>query len=253
MKKILICISAIFGTFVCHAQTDSTVSKSSKIDNQSVKNLLTTNAVTNQMTGNSYPQTLMPFDDRYEGVKNSYYMNTTWLRAELFNKNGNFYTNNAKVKYDAVNKELVMKKLNNDTVAIYPEKFKIYEDNSDWVYVFIHYQNEPKSKVQIPPNYVQLLYDGKNKLIKNVSKKLLPASYKGAYAENRPYDSFEDNSDYYWVNENQIAQKLILKKRAIMAIFKAKQAKMKKFIKDNNFTLSSEAEILACMKFYEEN
>ena len=57
---------------------------------------------------------------------------------------------------------------------------------------------------------------------------------------------------FLFVDENQFAQKIALKKREIMPIFKENEAKIKKFLKENHFKLDNINEVIATLKFYEE-
>lgn len=253
IQKCSILIVTVFLGNPVFAQTDSTLKKNEENATKAARSTMGLEAISNSQTGGLYSATLMPFDDRYQGVKNSYYMNTSWMRAELYGKSGSLMTSTALVKYDAVNKELVMQKPNNDSAAVYPDRFRIIDDKSGRTYDFITFRSNPESKIQIPNNYVQLIYGGKMKLIKNVSKEFVPANYKDAYSPNITYDIFEDNSQYFLVDENNFVQKIKLSKNAILKILKGKKSEIESFLKSNQFSLDNEFEVASTLKFYEGN
>jgi hypothetical protein len=200
----------------------------------------------------SAAQFIYSFDTRYEGFKGNYYFNPNWLIGDLYGTGGKVIQSNIPLKYDAYNKEVLMKKPNGDTLAVFPMGFTLYDDAFGKSYTFMKYtQLNSKTGVLLPENFLLIMFKSKNMLVKNVSKRIVPADYKGAYSANRTYDTFDDNSEYYIIKNNGDIVKFRLKKNSILDALSDQKAKVEEFIKTNNIILKNDGDLVKLIVFYD--
>jgi hypothetical protein len=192
------------------------------------------------------------FDERYEGLKGTHYFIPTWLGADLFSESGQLLRKNVPVKFDIYNNELVMLKPDGDSVAVYPASFIINDEPFDSKYQFVKSPNLiSKSGKDLSDSYVLVLYKGKNKLFKYLKKNFVKADYKQPYGENRPYDSFEDRSEYFLVKENGKVSRIKAQKSQVIKDLGRNQDKVEAYIKTNKLDLKSDSAIVSALAYFE--
>jgi hypothetical protein len=197
-------------------------------------------------------QFIYSFDTRYEGFKGNYYFNPEWLVGDLYGTAGKIIDRNIPLKYDAYNKEVLMKKPNGDTLAVFPMGFTLYDDAYGKSYTFMKYaQATSKTGVSLPDNFLLIMFKGKNMLMKDVSKRIVKADYQGAYSANRPYDTFDDNSEYYIIKNNGDISKLKLKKGSLLDALNEHKVKIEEYLKTNNINIKNDGDLVKVMAFYD--
>ncbi len=211
--------------------------------------LMMQNAQDAQRNTNQY---IYSFDTRYEGLKGNYYFIPEWLQGDLYGVGGKIIQKNALLKYDAYNRELLMKKAENDTVAVYPLGFTLYDEKAQKSYTFMKYTLiSQKSKIPLPDNYMLVMFKGKSLMMKNVGKRIVKADYRGAYNAGIYHDSFEDNSEYYLIKNTGEVEKFKLRKNTLIAAMGEHKDKIEEFIKSNNLTLKNDGDLTKVMLFYD--
>lgn len=188
------------------------------------------------------------FDNRYKGLEGSYYTSKDWLIGDLFNKSGEYLRRGVLIKYDAVNQELVMKKPDGDSAAVYPYSFTmINADNITKSYFLsIPSKTNPDKIV-----YMQILFNGKIKILKEPKKFLSRANYKDPYGERKYTDSFEDISRYYSVDNIGNLIKFKLKRQSILNLVKSKKREMKSFTKDKLIDFEKEKDLIMVLQHFD--
>ncbi len=192
------------------------------------------------------------FDERYEGWKNNQYLNSDWLFGDLFSETGKVLRKNVPLKFDAFNNEIIMKRPDGDTVAVYPAVCKIFYENGTEL-LNLTQINGLKSKKgeDLSRKYVINLFSGKTKLIKYFRKEIELADYKGAYSANRPYDSFKGISEYFFMDENGKISNLKLSKNQLLKVLINHKQEIKNYIKINKLNISSETGLLSVFTYFD--
>jgi hypothetical protein len=195
---------------------------------------------------------LTSFDERYEGMKGNQYLNNEWLFGNLFGSNGQILRKEVPLKFDAFNNEIIMKLPNGDTVAVYPAICKMYYSYGQEI-LNLSQINGLKSKKgeDLSRKYVYTLFDGKNKLIKYIKKEIELADYKGAYSNNRPYDSFLTISEYFFVDEQGNFSPIKLSKKNLLKFMKSHESELNNFISENKLEISTEDGAISLLKHYD--
>ncbi len=248
MKKNLFFF--IFLGFSAVAQNkNAALTANDKNANETARLAIVGDQVNNQNGNNSSQNSLMSFDTRYEGLKGTYYLIPTWLEGDLYGDKGTLVASHVPIKYDAFNKEVIRKKGEKDSIAVYPSIFILYDNG--YAYKFVHRTDlVTVTGKKIPNTYLQILLDNKIVFYKNRIKSILRADYKGAYSDNRTYDSFEDNAQYFLARENGDIEEVKLTKKSLLQAFEPKKEQIENYIKTNNLDLKKESDTLKLVAFY---
>jgi hypothetical protein len=192
------------------------------------------------------------FDERYEGIKGNQYLNDDWLYGDLFGDKGQILRKDVPVKFDAYNNEIIMKRPDGDTVAVYPASCIIRETLGNKMYFISKIPGLiSKNKQNISQKYVFTLFDGNTKLIKYFRKEIELANYKGAYNDNRPYDHFKPISEYFLIDESGKIANVNLSKNQLLKLTKNHTQEVKTYIKTNLLDLSDENGMLSAINYYD--
>ncbi|MFN3852389.1 MAG: hypothetical protein ACK4NY_23335 [Spirosomataceae bacterium] len=248
MKKLIICLLTI-----CHVTVFAQKGKADSVkinpkDNgmvNAVNMMIQTSAYYNGASNFVYN-----YDMRYKGVEGSYYFIPKWMKGNIIGNNGKVLEKDVMLKYDCYNKEILKLNPKGDSVAVYSAGFILFDEQISYPFIKIN-QLKTKSGNLVSNTYMMILYKDKSILFKNVSKKIDPASYQGAYSINKQYDSFEDNSEYYFVKNNGDAEKIKLKKGSVLEILGDKEKQIEEFIKSKKLTLKTEDDLIKIAEYYD--
>jgi hypothetical protein len=220
-----------------------------KYANDAARLSMVNNQIDSQ-AGGYYHGTLQPFDTRYEGVKGTYYLIPMWLEGDLYGTTGKLVARHVPIKYDALNKEVIQRNTEKDTIAVYPSAFTIYDQSNS--YHFIHRLGfTTTSGKKIPNTYLQVLFVKRLGFYKNYTKSLLAANYKQPYSENRPYDSFEEKIEYFLAKENGEIEQVKLNQKSILQNLPDQKQALETYIKTKQLDLKKEADVVDLLGYYE--
>jgi hypothetical protein len=236
-----------FSTIAQNKKT--TLADNDKNANETARMAIVGEQVNSQNSNNSSQKSLMSFDTRYEGLKGTYYLIPTWLEGDLYGDKGTLVSKRVSIKYDVFNKEIILKKGEKDSIAVYPSAFVLYDNG--YTYNFVHRKDlVTVSGKKIPNTYLQILFDDKIVFYKNRIKSLIRADYKEAYSDNRTYDSFEDNAQYFLKHENGDIEEIKLSKKSLLQAFESQKEQVENFIKINSLDLKKETDTIKLITFY---
>jgi hypothetical protein len=63
--------------------------------------------------------------------------------------------------------------------------------------------------------------------LKNITKSVLLANCKGAFSDNRPYDSFEETIDYLLARENGEIERIKLNQKSLLHALREQDVALK--------------------------
>jgi hypothetical protein len=204
----------------------------------------------NSQAGGAYHASIQPFDTRYEGVKGTYYLIPIWLEGDLYGNAGKLVARHVPIKYDALNKEVIQRNTEKDTIAVYPSAFTLYDQTQS--YQFVHRLGFTTiSGKKIPNTYLQVLFAKRIGFYKNFTKSLLSADYKRPYSDNRPYDSFEEKTEYFLAKENGDIEEIKLNQKSILQNLQDQKKALEIYIKTNQLDMKKEADVVNLLGYYE--
>jgi hypothetical protein len=204
----------------------------------------------NSQAGGVYHGSIQPFDTRYEGLKGTYYLIPIWLDGDLYGNAGKLVARHVPIKYDALNKEVIQRNTEKDTIAVYPSAFTLYDQTQ--AYQFVHRLGfTTTSGKKIPNTYLQVLFAKRIGFYKNFTKSVLSADYKQPYSNNRPYDSFEEKTEYFLAKENGDIEQVKLNQKSILQNFQDQKKALEIYIKTNQLDMKKEADVVNLLGYYE--
>jgi hypothetical protein len=204
----------------------------------------------NSQAGGTYHGTIQAFDTRYQGVKGTYYLIPIWLEGDLYGNAGKLVASRVSIKYDALNKEVIQRNTEKDTIAVYPSAFTLYDQINS--YQFVHRSGfTTTSGKKIPNTYLQVLFLNRIGFYKNFTKSLLPADYKQPYSDNRPYDSFEEKTEYFLANEKGEIEQIKLNQKSLLQTLQDQKKALEIYIKTNQLDLRREEDVVSLLAYYE--
>ena len=86
------------------------------------------------------------YDNRYEGLKGTYYFIPEWLEGDLFGSGGTKIASRVPIKYDAYNKQVIRKRSEKDSVAVYASAFTLYDKENSYHFIQIPQSITTKGK-----------------------------------------------------------------------------------------------------------
>lgn len=189
------------------------------------------------------------YDNRYEGLKGTYYFIPEWLEGDLFGSGGTKIASRVPIKYDAYNKQVIRKRSEKDSVAVYASAFTLYDKDNSYHFIQIPQSITTKGK-KIPATYLQVLYKDKITFVKDFTKTLSPANYKGAYAIDKTFDSFDNSTDYFVINPDSGIEEIKLSKKAFLKVFENRKEDLEKYISANSLDPKNEGDAVKIIVYY---
>lgn len=248
MKKLLTILIAFVATSSIAQKTKKDSVRINPPDNgmvNAVNMMIQTSAYYNGASNFVYN-----YDMRHKGLEGTQYFIPKWLKGNIIGNSGKIIEKDVMLKYDCYNKEILKLNPKGDSVAVYSGGFILFDEQMSYPFIKIN-QLKTKTGSTVSNTYMMILYKNKSILFKNVSKKIDPASYQGAYSINKQYDSFEDNSEYYFVKNNGETEKIKLKKGSVLEILGDKEKQIEEFIKSKKLTLKTEDDLIKIAEYYD--
>ena len=161
----------------------------------------------------------MTMDNRYEGLSGTPYIIPRWLSATITTRQ-NKVMEAVPLKYDVLQQYLLMRDpqkgdslvldSNAITSFVLNDPSRLPEKRT-----FRHFLEAPNPAQS--REFVEVLHQGKYTLLKQYSKEVQKASYKGAYSADRRADEIRDKTTYYLLGANQVATPVKLSLKALQA------------------------------------
>lgn len=209
MKKLLLFICLVFGGTAIYAQAstadNAAMNSFSKLDN--MKSLLSNRA-----------RNVTSFDNRYEGVKGTPFLNEDWLEGKLVLADSVLVKNKMLFKFDVLNNEVWIKYKTDEEHILYNRELLTLE----------LFHNDGKKtkfiKFKLPENenrhhFSMAIFEGKSFILVKDMKKIFRKSNledKGFVTVGHAYDWFEEQANFYVRKGSDITTKVSLKKADIM-------------------------------------
>jgi hypothetical protein len=187
---------------------------------------------------------ILSFDTRYKGFLNSPYLLESWVKGDLFFKNGTKYSD-VDLKLNTYSDEVVVRKRDTgdsivvDKTAI--EQFTLVnEQNRQMLFRKL---TDAESK---QTGFYHVLHEGSRyTLLAHYKKTILRADYKGAYSAGRYYDEFLTTVNYHLIRKNSSEwNKLKTNEKALLKILNDEDGKLKAFIKEEKLNPAKNQEDL---------
>lgn len=187
---------------------------------------------------------ILSFDTRYKGFLNSPYLLESWMKGDLFFKNGTKYSD-VDLKLNTYSDEVIVRKRDTgdsiivDKAAI--QQFMLV--NAQGQQMFFRKLTDTESK---QTGFYQILYEGSRyTLLAHYKKTILKADYKGAYSAGRYYDEFLTAVNYHLITKSSSEwTKLKTNEKALLKTLNDASGKLKVFIKERQLNPAKSQEDL---------
>jgi hypothetical protein len=172
-------------------------------------------------------------------LKGSQYLFDYFVRGYLVSSSGEvLYKPDYMLDYDKVGGGLLLTTDNKTIIEVAwdnTNSFSLYSSTDE------RFDFEKVPSID-PSHYVQVLVSGpKYKIYKLIKTKLVKADYvnKGAVSYGNDYDEFVDDADYFVFDvQNELLQKLLLRKKSIKEVFAKEVDKASKFLANNSGSIN---------------
>lgn len=186
----------------------------------------------------------------YEGVKGTPYFNEEWKTGDVYFLDGTKIIQ-INIRYNIYQGELEFKNSTSGQIFVINRNmidgFKINEQKDSLHFTYISL----KPYKQGDKSIVQVLYEGKTRLLLKHKKAFKKADYQGAYAIGEKYDEYKDDKDYYLVTDSETIQKIRLNKKSVLKALGDNQSVLKEFASMNQIDFKNPGDILKLLVFYD--
>ena len=230
-----------------------TTSQSLRAQNDSNLGRLSKNDWSSILRGN---QPLMTRKGEAE-LRGTPFLIDQWAEGALVVSDSLIYNNKVnRYKLNVENQEIWIRLENKDSLVLTDSRIvglNLYTDFSTLNFIKIQFPDDKKQ----PTRFVQILFKGtKFSLGKCYSKKFSPANAidKGIIVVGKVYDSFDEYTSFYLINEKNEEQKVALKKSAFLKLYAPLSEKQKErldtFCKNNKISNTlEEKEAIALVQY----
>ena len=160
------------------------------------------------------------FDNRYEGVKGSPRLYDT-LVTSFLNVRGQDYYIQLKSDIDLVNNTLLFMHPRSGSLTQIPSEIvnEVVYNNDGKEITYRTFEGSILDRDLKEKKFCQLLMEKPVMFLKLPVKKMVEASYKGAYSPDRRYDEFITFNRYYIMGSDSIFHQLQLSKKSLLKLF----------------------------------
>ncbi|SOD93470.1 hypothetical protein [Spirosoma fluviale] len=256
MKTLFLTTLAIFSLSLAHAQTrDSTKAKPvQQVNPNDRRNGFETYQSTSQIVGTGPNGMVNTIDHRYEGLRGTPYFLPEWNKGQIEMTAGQNYTN-VPIKFNAYQQQLILLRTwaGNDSIIVDASQVKRFtlKNNEGQTYVFKRWPTAITNDQALKDGYFLVLYEGKNTLLKRISKSFKPADYKNPYANDVRYDAFRDTYSYYLLKPDQTLTKVKLSDKSIIDALGDRKDELKAFVKQENLYFKTDNDAITLVKKYD--
>lgn len=256
MKSLFISALLTFSLSGVYAQTrDSTKAQPTQQANPNDRrNGYETYQSTSQIVGTGPNDMVNTIDHRYEGLRGTPYFLPEWNKGQIEMTAGQNYTN-VPLKFNAYQQQLILLRTwaGNDSIIVDASQVKRFtlKNNEGQTYVFKRWPTAITNDQALKDGYFLVLYEGKNTLLKRVSKSFKPADYKNPYANDVRYDAFRDSFSYYILKPDQTLTKVKLSDKSIIEALGDRKEELKAFVKQENLYFKTDTDAITLVKKYD--
>jgi hypothetical protein len=190
-------------------------------------------------------QTVMAYDNRYEGVKGTYTFSAEFMRGSVELKKGKF--NNVLINYDAITDNLL---------AINDKLKDTVQMRKDLVTNFVMSNAEgetfafSKQSVKGVPTFLLNIVRDTISMFCRVGKTVKKAEIGGAYnTSEKRYDEFVTVNTYYVVKEKDGLQEIQKNKKGILQAFPEFDEQLSAYLKKNKIDFNDYAQMKLLMLY----
>lgn len=193
------------------------------------------------------PGIVMTYDSRYEGIKGTPNVFTTFMTGTIVLNNGASYKD-VLLNIDGYKNAVLYRTCSNCEVKILDKSkivnFNIIDQGSERNFIL---QNVVDKGSEIR----EILWSGKHSYYRVYKVDLIKADYQGAYSGNRKYDSFEMSTKYFVEKESLLEIKL--KSKQLKKVFPEKAEIIESYLKSIKSDLSQDANIKSLFKLIDQS
>lgn len=240
MAKIALFLPLIFATQVAFAQAH-------------VPNGLDAERNLAELGNSSNATMVRTYDNRYEGVKGSPYLNEEWSKATI-TKNNTIYRN-IDVKYNVYENTIWYRTSDGKEFIFEPSKidsFTLTDSKTKQELPFKKFPVLASQDAKLGNKFVAVVYDGTQvQLVLAPEKNFIKASYTGAYSTGNKYDELVDAHTYYFIGPNKKVEKVKLNKKNLLKALPSQQDKVQKHAASMNLDLNTPDGWAKALAYYE--
>jgi hypothetical protein len=185
------------------------------------------------------------FNNTYKGVKGTVFIYPKWSEGIIYSwKKAYNYT---EIQYDGYNDEVLFRHKNQEIIAekSVVDSFEIKLEESTRYFTRVNSSEDNKSM------FMEVLYNGPNKLLAQRKKKLLKANLSSNYGTTREYDEFTDETNYFLMKGNAII-KMKSGKKFFLRNFPEKKD-LESYIKSKKIDFKDEEDLKKLFAFIHSN
>ena len=190
-------------------------------------------------------------DNRYEGLRGTPYLIPTWSTGEIELTSGKTYAS-VPLKFDASSQNLVvLRPAQKDSIIVYANQIKrfAFQDADGNAFLYRRYPDLKTDDDALREGYFQVLYVGKNTLLKRVSKSIRRADYKQAYSADVRYDAYQEDVLYYLLRPDRTLVKLKRNRKSLSEALGGDEAALKAFAEQEKLSFKTDADMAKLIKF----
>ncbi|MBC8152550.1 MAG: hypothetical protein H7Z72_06530 [Bacteroidetes bacterium] len=205
----------------------------------------------NQLGNTSTSTQIRLVDNRYEGLRGTPYLVPTWSKGEIELVTGRVYAD-VPLKFDALTQNLViLRPAQKDSILVYANQIKrfSFQDTDGNPFVYRRFPAVKTDDAELKESYFQVLYTGKNTLLKRTGKTLRKADFKQAYSSNVRYDAYEDNVTYYLLRPDQNLVKLKRARKSLFETLGGDQNALKAFADREKLSFKTDVDMAKLIQF----
>lgn len=193
-------------------------------------------------------------DNRYEGLRGTPYLVPDWSKGNIELMTGKVYAD-VPIKFDAASQNLVMlRPANKDSIIVFAGQIKqfTFQDADSNTFVYRRFPTMKTDDNVLKTGYFQILYAGKNILLKRTAKTFRKADYQQAYSANIRYDSYQDDVTYYLLRPDQTLTKLRRSKKPLFDALGGDQQALNDFASREKLSFKTDADMAKIVQFADQ-
>jgi hypothetical protein len=191
---------------------------------------------------------------KYEDIKGSAYLYTSWNSGTLTDRSGKVYSN-LLLKYDSYKDQV---ELNQEgqvfevSASMYPKFTLNYvEPTTNKVVKHLFsaaYTVEGFNKF----SYFDLLYEGELTLLRKYKTSFIEENVSG-YGTSGAQKSFQSKTLYFIIDKNGVSKDIKINKKSILEAFPEQSSTIEEFIKERKIKVKTEQDLIDIIEFLEAN
>lgn len=190
-------------------------------------------------------------DNRYEGLRGTPYLVPAWSKGEIELTTGKVYAS-VPMKFDASNQNLVvLRPPANDSIIVYANQIKrfAFQDTEGNTFLYRRYPDLKTDNAALKNGYFQVLYAGKNTLLKQVTKTIRRADYRQPYSPGVAYDSYQEDVAYYLLRPDNTLAKVKRSRKSLLDTVGGDQGALKAFADREKLSFKTDDDMAKLIKF----